>query len=61
MTCKSKTYNKPAIPKGTRSKFCISRLFRADIQAITSHYLFVMLGFCTFIYALTSVYFGTFG
>ena len=54
-------YNKPTIPKGTCSKFCINLLFRADIQAITSHYLFVMLGFCAFIYALTSVYFGTFG
>lgn len=61
MNCKSVTYNKPSIPKGTCSKFCVIRLFRADIQAITLHYLFVILGFCAFIYALTSVYFGTFG
>ena len=54
-------YNKPAIPKGTCSKFCISRLFRADIQAIMPHHIFVILGFCTFIYALISVYLGTFG
>lgn len=53
-------YNKPTIPKGTRSKFCISRLFRADVQEITLYYIFVILGFCAFVYALTSVYLGTF-
>lgn len=61
MNCKSVTYNKPTIPKGTCSKFCVIRLFRVDIQAITSHCLFVILGFYAFIYALISVYFGTFG
>ena len=60
MNCKSVTYNKPSIPKGTRGKFCLSHLLHVDNQIVTPYRHLAILGFFTLFYALVSVYLGIF-
>ena len=60
MNCKSTTYSKPTIPKGTRGKFCYSHLLHADNQIVTPYCHLAILGLFTLFYALVSVYLGIF-
>lgn len=53
-------YNKPAIPKGTCYFMNIRRYFVIENQLVTKYFTCFLFGFCILIYALISVYFGTF-
>lgn len=54
------TYNKPAIPKGTRYFMNTCRYFVVENQLLIKHLTGILFGFCILIYVLISVYFGTF-
>lgn len=54
------SYNKPTIPKGTCYFMNIRRCFVVENQLLTKYFRGISFGFCILIYALISVYFGTF-